>query len=69
MYYDVMAVCRSLYGEAALGDANLRMIELARQYGAAAKFPGSGGAIVGLCVDVSKMVRQAALCLVCANTY
>ena len=50
--------CRSLYGSAALGGANLRMIELARRHGSAAKFPGSGGAIVGLCVDQQKLVRH-----------
>ena len=32
---------RSLYGDAALGEKNLKMIEIARKHGAHAKFPGS----------------------------
>ena len=32
------------------------MMELARSFGSAAKFPGSGGAVVGLCLDPAKMV-------------
>ncbi|XP_043195187.1 glucuronokinase 1-like [Amphibalanus amphitrite] len=42
---------KQLYGAAALGDLNLRMVELGKQHGAAVKFPGSGGAVVGLCHD------------------
>jgi hypothetical protein len=38
-------------GDAALGRDNIRMIEIAREAGASAKFPGSGGAVVGV-VDV-----------------
>ena len=37
---------RETYGDAVVGASNLRMIELARQYHCAAKFPGSGGAVV-----------------------
>ena len=37
---------RELYGDATLGAINLRMIELAKELGFAAKFTGSGGAIV-----------------------
>lgn len=40
---------RKLYGDASLGWKNLRMIEIARSLGAAAKFPGSGGAILIYC--------------------
>lgn len=40
---------RKLYGDAVLGRTNLEMIELCRRCGAAAKFPGSGGAVLGLC--------------------
>ncbi len=47
---------RGIYGDAALGEANLQMIEIARQYGAAAKFPGSGGAVVGMCLDLQTLV-------------
>ncbi len=32
------------------------MVEVARSLGSAAKFPGSGGAVVGLCLDPEKMV-------------
>jgi len=39
---------RSLYGDAIIGETNLRMIELARVRGFACKFSGSGGAIIGL---------------------
>lgn len=37
---------RELYGDMAVGLDNIKMIELARKMGAAAKFPGSGGAIL-----------------------
>ncbi|XP_037072408.1 glucuronokinase 1-like [Pollicipes pollicipes] len=40
---------KQLYGPESLGEQNLRMVELGRQHGAAVKFPGSGGAVVGLC--------------------
>lgn len=39
---------RETYGDAVVGAANLRMIEIARKHNCAAKFPGSGGAIVGM---------------------
>ena len=42
---------RKIYGDAALGELNLRMIEIARQFGSAVKFSGSGGAVIGLCLD------------------
>lgn len=48
---------RSIYSDESLGAANLRMIELAREHGSAAKFPGSGGAVIGLCLDSLKMVN------------
>lgn len=51
---------RALFGDAALGAANLRMIGIARQMGAAAKFPGSGGAVVGV-IDVDGMVAAGSL--------
>ncbi|KAI8471038.1 MAG: ribosomal protein S5 domain 2-type protein [Monoraphidium minutum] len=40
---------REMYGDAALGKLNLRMVAAARSVGAAAKFTGSGGAVVALC--------------------
>lgn len=42
---------RSIYGDEALGQANLRMVSLARGLGAPAKFSGSGGAVIGLYRD------------------
>eukprot|EP00899_Mesostigma_viride_P007788 jgi/Mesvir1/1700/Mv21159-RA.1 len=42
---------RAMYGDAVLGETNLRMIATARSVGAAAKFTGSGGAIVALCPE------------------
>lgn len=45
---------RALFGDAALGRDNIRMVEIARENGASAKFPGSGGAVVGV-VDVAGM--------------
>jgi glucuronokinase len=40
---------RVMFGDAALGAENLRMVETARSVGAAAKFTGSGGAVVAFC--------------------
>jgi len=42
---------RRIYGEAALGERNLEMIEIARRLGLCSKFTGSGGAVVGICED------------------
>ncbi|CAM0142548.1 unnamed protein product [Umbelopsis sp. WA50703] len=39
---------RAVYGDAALDTANLRMIKLATEHNCVAKFPGSGGAVVGM---------------------
>lgn len=39
---------RNLYGDEAIGDDNLEMIEIARSHGSPAKFCGSGGAIIGM---------------------
>eukprot|EP00747_Dinoflagellata_sp_TGD_P219158 gnl/TRDRNA2_/TRDRNA2_91322_c0_seq1.p1 gnl/TRDRNA2_/TRDRNA2_91322_c0~~gnl/TRDRNA2_/TRDRNA2_91322_c0_seq1.p1 ORF type:complete len:184 (-),score=42.65 gnl/TRDRNA2_/TRDRNA2_91322_c0_seq1:91-606(-) len=40
---------RRVYGDPCLGRKNLQMIDICRRHGAAAKFPGSGGAVLGLC--------------------
>ena len=48
------ALRRDLYGDGALGAANLRMVEIAQRHGVPAKFPGSGGAVLGLCIDDAK---------------
>ncbi len=46
---------RKIYGDKALGENNLKMIEIARKHGAPAKFPGSGGAIIGIYEDESQL--------------
>jgi len=43
------ATRRGLYGDGPLGQKNLEMVEICKRCGAAAKFPGSGGAVLGLC--------------------
>lgn len=40
---------RAMFGDDALGDLNIKMVETARSVGAAAKFTGSGGAVVAFC--------------------
>jgi glucuronokinase len=47
-----------MFGDAALGETNLSMIATARSVGAAAKFTGSGGAIVALCPQGHKQEQQ-----------
>uniref|UniRef100_A0A4W3GXF7 Glucuronokinase with putative uridyl pyrophosphorylase n=2 Tax=Callorhinchus milii TaxID=7868 RepID=A0A4W3GXF7_CALMI len=47
---------RSIYTDACLGNGNLRMVELGRKYGSAVKLPGSGGAVIGLCLDPDNLV-------------
>ncbi|KAK9052386.1 hypothetical protein SSX86_029015 [Deinandra increscens subsp. villosa] len=42
---------RRMFGDAALGAVNIEMVEVARRVGAAAKFTGSGGAVVAFCPD------------------
>uniref|UniRef100_A0A667YPV0 Glucuronokinase with putative uridyl pyrophosphorylase n=1 Tax=Myripristis murdjan TaxID=586833 RepID=A0A667YPV0_9TELE len=48
---------RSVYTDDCLGPGNLKMVQLARQFGSAVKLPGSGGAVVGLCLDQERLVR------------
>jgi len=48
---------RRMYGDECLGRTNLQMIELARSLGLPAKFPGSGGAIIGICEDEDLLAR------------
>ncbi|KAM9801194.1 glucuronokinase with putative uridyl pyrophosphorylase [Neosynchiropus ocellatus] len=64
---------RSVYSEESLGSGNLRMVHLAKEFGSAVKLPGSGGAVVGLCLDPEKLVAmrrafQEAGCVFCAIT-
>jgi glucuronokinase len=40
-----------------LSEGNLRMVRVAREAGASAKFSGSGGAIVGVCPDETVFER------------
>lgn len=47
---------RQLYTDAALGEENLHMVNVGRRFGAAVKFPGSGGAVLGLLNDQTVMV-------------
>lgn len=47
---------RSLYGDECIGETNLKMIQIARSNGCAAKFPGSGGAIVGMANSVDDFI-------------
>ncbi|KAD3641119.1 hypothetical protein R6Q59_003747 [Mikania micrantha] len=48
---------RRMFGDAALGALNIEMVEVARSVGAAAKFTGSGGAVVALCPDGPSQVE------------
>ena len=52
------ALRRELYGDGAIGAANLRMVEIAQKHNVPCKFPGSGGAVVGLVVDVESMTAM-----------
>uniref|UniRef100_A0A668VF86 Uncharacterized protein n=1 Tax=Oreochromis aureus TaxID=47969 RepID=A0A668VF86_OREAU len=61
---------RSIYTDDCLGPGNLKMVQLARQFGSAVKLPGSGGAVVGLCLDQARLVEmrqafQEAGCVFC----
>ncbi|GAX82031.1 hypothetical protein CEUSTIGMA_g9459.t1 [Chlamydomonas eustigma] len=56
---------RSMFGDEVLGEQNLDMIMLARSHGCAAKFTGSGGAVVVLCTEGE--AQAAALRLEAAN--
>eukprot|EP00879_Flechtneria_rotunda_P025024 GHRR01026556.1.p1 GENE.GHRR01026556.1~~GHRR01026556.1.p1 ORF type:complete len:305 (+),score=81.79 GHRR01026556.1:33-917(+) len=49
---------REMFGDAALGETNLSMVAIARSVGAAAKFTGSGGAVVALCPKGQEQEQQ-----------
>ncbi|KAK6928408.1 GHMP kinase N-terminal domain [Dillenia turbinata] len=49
---------RSMFGDDVLGALNIKMIEVARSVGAAAKFTGSGGAAVVYCPDGPSQVKR-----------
>ena len=38
---------RKIFGDGVIGEKNLEMIQIARDLGCSAKFPGSGGAVIG----------------------
>jgi glucuronokinase len=48
---------RQIYGDDALGAKTIRMVEIGREYGSCVKLPGSGGAVVGMYLEKSQMVR------------
>jgi glucuronokinase len=50
------ALRREVFTDAAIGDKNLQMAEIAREHGAGCKFPGSGGAVVGLAPSQDALV-------------
>lgn len=52
---------RKIFGDAVLGEKNLRMIEIGRSHGAPTKFSGSGGAVIGLYESAEHLeeLRQA----------
>ena len=47
---------RRIYGDKALGEANLEMVAIARRHDSCVKFAGSGGAVFGICGDLQKKV-------------
>ncbi len=48
---------RRIYGDSVIGARNLQMVEIARSLGAPAKFPGSGGAVIGIYEDEDQYNR------------
>ncbi|CAN8236427.1 unnamed protein product [Cochlearia groenlandica] len=48
---------RSMFGDECLGEMNIEMVEVARKIGAAAKFTGSGGAVVVFCPEGTSQVK------------
>lgn len=51
------AIRRELYGDSAIGESNLRMIEIAKNLAAPVKFPGSGGSVIGMYDDEAHYKR------------
>ncbi|KAG0450396.1 hypothetical protein HPP92_026807 [Vanilla planifolia] len=48
---------RKMFGDDVLGALNIKMVEVARSVGAAAKFTGSGGAVVAFCPEGPEQVK------------
>ena len=51
---------RRIYGDKAIGDRDLEMVDIARRHGCAAKFSGSQGAVVGVCLEPARLARVKA---------
>ncbi|KAG9298921.1 hypothetical protein G9A89_015943 [Geosiphon pyriformis] len=49
---------REIYGDEMIGPGNLRMIDIARKHGYAAKLTGSGGAVVGLWAGRNEEIKD-----------
>ncbi|CAI5509066.1 unnamed protein product [Closterium sp. Naga37s-1] len=47
----MVQAARAMFGDEVLGEVNLSMVQAARAVGAAAKFTGSGGAVVAFCPE------------------
>jgi hypothetical protein len=54
------ATRRKLFGEAALGEHNINMIEIAQAAGLPAKLPGSGGAALILLGEKESLAAELA---------
>ena len=57
------ALRRQLFGDEVVGQTNLDMVAVCRSVGAAAKFSGSGGAVVALCPEGGE--QEAGLAAAC----
>ena len=51
------ALRRRIYGDACLGESNLAMVAVAQAAGLPVKFPGSGGAVVGMATTEEERER------------
>jgi glucuronokinase len=47
-----------MFGDEALGEMNIRMVQVAQSVGAACKFTGSGGAAIAFCPNGESQVRE-----------
>lgn len=54
---------RKLYGDAVVGVQTLKIIEIARSFGCAAKLSGSGGCVIGIPVDLKDDCKKVQLAL------
>lgn len=48
---------RRMFGDDVLGALNIEMVEIARRFGAASKFTGSGGAVIAFCPNGPSQVE------------